>query len=172
MYRLPLAGLLLGATLALTGCSQVAVIRSAPLTRGSFDTSFGNDPLAAADAAALQNALRRQGAVWTITINTQPAAAGDINATDVHQLVAARGKVSRFGMTVSLTDAGAQSTFSARGPEGEQRTLQTLMQDVAQAGYIHITAVRVDVYYQSSHHAVLTWTAATGFVYKVLDKQP
>jgi len=167
-----LATLLLGATLALTGCSEVAIIRSAPVAAAAFDAKFGNDPLAAADASSLQSALRLRGQLWDIKLHTEPAAAGNVNATNVTQLVAARGKVNSLGMTLTATSDSMQSTFSSRGSQGEQAYLESLLQAIAQAGYTHIRAVRVDVYFQSSHHSVLTWKPSTGFVYSVLDGKP
>ncbi len=166
------AGLLAAAALALTGCTQVAIIKSAPVAAASYDSHLGNDPLAAADAASLQAALRARGQDWAITIRTEPAAAGNVTVTNLNQLVAARGKVRDFGMTLTATQGPTLQGFSSRGSQGEQAYLESLVQAVAGAGYGQVTSVRIDVYFGSSHHSVLTWKATTGFVYTVLDGKP
>ena len=172
--RLHLAGLLAGAALsvALAGCSEVAVIRSAPVSAAHFDPKFGNDPLAAADAASLESALKARNQVWGIRIVTQPAAAGDVTVTNLNQLVAARGKVTSFAMVLTATAQGTLQGFSSQGPQGEQAYLENLVQAIAGAGYARVRSVEIDVWFQSSHHSVLTWAPSTGFVYKVLDGKP
>lgn len=170
--RAAVAGLLLGCALSLAGCSQVAVIKTAAAAASGFDTKYGNNPLAAADGASLESALRSRGQVWSIRVSTEPAAAGNVKVSDLNALVAARGKVRQFAMTLTATAQSTLQGFSARGPQGEQAYLQSLMQAIANAGYARITSVRVDVWFQSSHHAVLTWTSAAGFKYSVLDGKP
>ena len=172
--RLRLARLLalVAVCAALAGCSEVAVIRSAPVAAAHFDSRFGNDPLAATDAASLENALRARNQVWGIRIVTQPAAAGNVTAGNLNQLVAARGKVTSFAMVLTATAPATLQGFSAQGPQGEQGYLENLVQAVAAAGYARVRSVEIDVWFQSSHHSVLTWNPSTGFVYKVLDGKP
>jgi hypothetical protein len=168
-FRPGLATLLLGAALALTGCTQVAVIKSAPVAAGGFDSKLGNDPLAAADAGSLQKALRARNQVWSIQLLTQPASAGYVTVSDLNQLVAARGKVKSFDLVLTATVPATLQGFSAQGTQGEQAYLQSLAQAIAGAGYNRVTSVQIDVYYQASHHGVLTWTTGKGFAYKILD---
>jgi hypothetical protein len=171
LHRATAAALLLGAALALTGCEQVAIIKSAPVVV-SFDQKYGNNALAASDANALETALRQRGQLWNLRFDLLPAAAGNIETNNEQAVVAARGRTTSLGVTIA---AAAQSTitgFSARGPEGEQAYLQQILQIIANAGYTGITSARVDVWFNGSHHAVLTWTSRTGFVYKVLDGKP
>jgi hypothetical protein len=169
LRRPALAGLLLAAALALTGCTQVAIIRSAPLAAGSFDAKLGNDPLAAADARSLQKALGARSQVWGIRLVTQPASAGYVTVSDLNQLVAARGKVTSFDLVLTATAPATLQGFSSQGTRGEQAYLESLAQAIAGAGYTKVTAVQIDVWYQSSHHGVLSWRAGKGFAYKILD---
>lgn len=170
--RPALAGLVAGVALALTGCSQVAVIKSAPASVASFDSHYGNNPLAAADARSLEDALKARGQAWSIRLQTQPAAAGNVDVSNLNQLVAARGRVQDFAMVLTATAQSTLTGFSSRGSQGEQAYLESLVQAIAGAGYGRITSVHIDVFLKSSHHSVLTWAANTGFVYKVLDGQP
>lgn len=171
--RLSLAGLALGAALLLSGCSQVAIIKTAPLA-GTYDAKYGNDPLAAADAHALEGNLKSVGQAWGIRFVTQPADAGYVNVSDNNQLLAGRGKVSVLDITLTATAPATLQGFSAGGPTYEQQYVETMAVRISQAGYNHLTAVRIDVYFQSSHHAVLTWSVKhpTDFSYKVLDGKP
>jgi len=171
--RLGLAGLALAATLLLTGCTQVAIIKSAPLA-GSFDAAFGNDPLAAADASTLEANLKSVNQAWGIRFATQPAEAGYAKVTDSNEVLAGRGKVSVLDITLTATAPATLQGFSAGGPQIEQQYLETLAQRISQAGYNHLTAVRIDVYFLTSHHSVLTWSVQhpTDFSYKVLDGKP
>jgi hypothetical protein len=172
LNRAVLAALAVGCAATLAGCSEVAVIKTAAPAAAGFDARYGNDPLAAADGASLESALRSRGQVWSIRISTEPSAAGYVKVSDLNALVAARGKVRSFAMTLTATAQSTLQGFSARGPQGEQAYLESLMQAIANAGYARITSVRIDVWFQASHHAVLTWTSAAGFKYSVLDGKP
>lgn len=167
----PLAALaLIGAALALTGCEQVEVIRSAPVAV-TYDAHQGNNPLAAADAASLQEALRVRGEVWTIRIDTTPPSAGNVDVHNANAVVAARGRFDAIILTLTATAQGTIDSFSSRGAQDEQLFCKSLVQAIAQAGYTSLRTIHVEVYYNGSHHATLSWTAATNFVYKVLDNR-
>ena len=170
--RAGLMALLLLPALALSGCSAVAVIKTAAPATSGFDTRYGNNPMAAADAAALQSALAANGQLWSIRLDTQPAAAGNVKVTDQNVLIAARGKVSSFTVTLTATAQSTIDGVSSRGAAGEQDYLQRLVQAIARAGYVKVTSVRVDLYFRSSHHGVLTWKSGVGFAYTVLDGKP
>lgn len=171
--RLGFAGVLLGAGLLLSGCTQVAIIKSAPL-QGTYDARYGNDPLAAIDAQTLEANLKSVQQAWGIRFVTQPAAAGYVNIRDGKQIQAGRGKVSVLDITLTATAPATLQGFSQGGPQIEQQYLETLALRIGQAGYGHLTALRIDVYFLASHHAVLTWSVAhpTDFNYKVLDGKP
>jgi hypothetical protein len=169
--RLLLTAVLLGATALLTGCEQVEVIRSAPVA-AVYDTKAGNNPLAAADAASLQEALRVRAQVWSIRIDTQPVSAGNVDVKSAKAVQGGRAKFTNFAMTLTATAQATIEGFSSRGADGEQQYCESLIQAVAQAGYTNLRDIRVEVYFNGSHHSTLTWNAATSFVYKVLDGQP
>jgi len=168
LSRLVVPIALLGLAGVLTGCSQVAIIKSAQV-QARFDSARGNNPLAAADAASLQEALRVRAQVWSLHIDTTPPAAGNVDVKNAQAVRAGRAKFTAFTMTLK---ASAQSTvegFSARGQQGEQVYCESLIQSVAQAGYTGMRSIAVEVYFNGSHHSTLSWQASTGFVYKVLD---
>jgi hypothetical protein len=169
--RLAAAALLLGGALALTGCEQVAVIKSAPVAAG-FDQKAGNNPLAAADAASLQSALRLRGQLWSLKLDTEPVSAGDVNTASPQSVVAGRGKMTSLALVLTSTASSTTTGFSSRGAQGEQAYLEGIIQAIANAGYIKLTSIRVDVWFDTGHHSTLTWTGTAGFVYKVLDGKP
>jgi hypothetical protein len=169
--RLGLLALLAGGAVALTGCEPVAIIKSAPVS-ASFDQKYGNSPLAAGDAQALETSLRQHDQLWNLRLDTKPASAGFVSLTSSQAVLSGRGKATELDVTFTATADSTITGFSVRGSDGEQAYLVQLLQVIAQAGYIGIKSVRVDVYYGSSHHGLLTWTSATGFVYKVLDGRP
>jgi len=169
--RAALASLLLGGALCLTGCEQVAIIRSAP-SASSYDQKHGNDPLAATDAAALEAGLAQRGQVWTMRFDTLPAGAGAVKTASQASVLAGRAKTTSLTLTLIATADATLKGFGALGSEGEKSYLEQLVQVIANAGYTGLRSVRVDVWYVSSHHGALTWTAKTGFVYKVLDGKP
>jgi hypothetical protein len=166
-----LALALLGSAVALTGCEQVAIIKSAPIA-AQFDSKQGTSPLAAADAASLQEALRARGQVWSIRIDATPAAAGTVDVKSAQAVRAGRAKFTAFTMTLVATAPATLEGFSARGADGEQLYCESLIQAVAQAGYTGLRDIHVEVYFTGSHHATLSWNASTNFVYKVLDGKP
>ncbi len=169
--RLATCGLLLGAALALTGCEQVGVITSG--SASSFDSRAGNNPLAAADAASLQSALRLRGQLWTLKLATQPATAGDVDTTNAQSVVAGREKMTSLDLTLTATASSTTQGFSSRGAQGEQAYLEGIIQAIANAGYVRLTQLRLDVWFGGDdHHSTLTWSGSTGFVYKVLDGKP
>ena len=169
--RLLLTVSLLAATAVLTGCEQVEVIRSAPVAV-VYDTKAGNSPLAAADAASLQEALRVRAQVWSIRIDTKPASAGNVDVKSAKAVQGGRAKFTAFAMTLTATSQATVEGFSSRGAGGEQQYCESLIQAVARAGYTNLRDIRVEVYFNGSHHSTLTWSAATSFVYKVLDGRP
>jgi hypothetical protein len=171
LRRAALAAALLGVTMALAGCEQVAIITSAPV-QASYDTHRGNNPVAANDARLLQQALTQAGQLWTLRFDTEPASAESVAVDSQQAVVGARGKVTKLVLTLTATAQSTLDGFSARGAAGEQNYTEALLRTIAGAGYIHITSARVEVYYKASHHATLTYSQATGFTYKLLDNQP
>jgi hypothetical protein len=169
--RAALAALLLGGAFCLSGCEQVAIIRSAPVA-ANYDQKHGNDPLAAADAAALETGLGQRGQVWTMRFDIQPVSAGDVKTTTQKTVLAGRAKVTSLVVTLVATADATLKGFGALGSEGEKSYLEQLVQVLANAGYTGLRAVRVDVWYRSSHHGTLTFTSSAGFAYKVLDGKP
>jgi hypothetical protein len=169
--RAALAATLLGGAMALAGCEQVAIIRSAPAV-ATYDQKHGNDPLAAADATALETGLRQRGQAWTMRFDTLPASAGQVKVTSQQSVLQGRARTTSLTVTLIATVNATLKGFAAQGAQGEQAYLEQLVQIIANAGYTGLQAIRVDVWFQSSHHATLTWSARTGFVYKVLDGKP
>jgi hypothetical protein len=171
--RPAVAGILLaGVAASLSGCEQVAIIRSAPSVAASFDQKHGNDPLAAGDAASLEAALQERGQAWTIRFDTQPASAGEVQPGNQQSVLAGRGRTTSLAVTLSASAQAMRSAFSARGKQGEEAYLVQLVQIIANAGYTRLTAIRVDVWFSGTHHGTLTWSARTSFVYTVLDNTP
>jgi hypothetical protein len=171
LHRVLLLVALLGVAAGLAGCEQVQVITSAPVA-ASYDTKQGNNPLAAADAASLQEALRVRAQVWSIRIDTTPTSAGAVDVKNAQAVRTGRGKASTLVMTLTANAQATVEGFSSRGAQDEQLYCESLIQAIAQAGYTGLHDIRVEVYFSGSHHATLAWTASTGFTYKVLDGKP
>ena len=172
--RLGLAALLLSGATLLTGCEQVAIIRSAPVAALNigFEHKFGNNPLAAADAGSLQQALAIRGQVWGIKLDTKPEAAGAIQVSDPKAVRDGRARMTSLTMTLRADAQATIDGFSSRGPQTEQLYIEALIRAIANAGYTHLTAIDVVVFFHSTKHALLTWRPAGGFHYKVLDGKP
>jgi hypothetical protein len=169
--RRALAALGLAAVAAsLAGCEQVQVIRSSPVS-ASFDSRSGNTVLTAFDAGLLQDSLRQSG-VWTVRIDATPTSAGDVDTRKSQAVIAGRGRFTAITVTMTASAQGTIEGFAAHGSQQEELYCQEVVQALAQAGYTHLRDIHVEVYYNGSHHSTLSWTAATGFVFKVLDGRP
>jgi hypothetical protein len=164
LSRLVVPVALLGLAGALSGCSQVAVIKSAQL-QASFDSARGNNPLAAADATSLQEALRMRAQVWSLRIDGSPPQAGNVDLKSVQAVRGGRGKFTDVTVTLRATAPATMEGFSSRGKQGEQLYCESLVQSIAQAGYTGMRTVHIEVYFNGTHHATLSWQSATGFVY-------
>jgi hypothetical protein len=171
LRRLALALPMLGVALALTGCEQVAIIKSTTVA-AHFDPAHGNNPVAANDAQLIEQGLAKQGQIWTIRLDTQPAGSEDVPLTNQQAVVAARGKVSQLVLTLTANNQSTVDAISARGAQVEQSYGEALVQNLASGGYTHMTHIKVELYYHASHHATLSWQSSTGFVFKILDGQP
>lgn len=157
---------LLGCAGMLSGCTQVAIIKSASAA-ASYDTSHGNSPLAAADAASLQEALRVRAQVWTVRLDADPASAGNVNTQNAQAVQGGRAKFSSVTLTLRGSAQGTIEGFSSRGQQGERLYCESLVQTLAQAGYTGMRLIHVEVYFNGTHHATLSWQSTTGFVYTV-----
>jgi hypothetical protein len=168
LSRLAVPAALLGLAGLLTGCSQVAIIKSAQV-QASYDSARGNNPLAAADGASLQEALRVRAQVWSLRIDATPPEAGSVDVRSAQAVRSGRGKFTAVTLTLRASAQATIEGFSSRGQQGEQVYCESLVQSVAQAGYTGMRSIHVEVYFNNSHHATLSWQATTGFVYTVLD---
>ncbi|HEV7677627.1 MAG TPA: hypothetical protein VGQ42_03575 [Candidatus Dormibacteraeota bacterium] len=171
LRRLALAVPAVGIALALAGCDQVAVITTTTVA-ARFDQSHGNNPVAANDGLLLEKGLAARGQVWTIRLDTQPAASENVQVSNQQAVIAARGKVSQLVLTLVANNQSTVDGISARGATNEQAYCETLVQDLASAGYTQMSQIKVELYYHASHHATLSWQASTQFVFKVLDGKP
>lgn len=170
--RRALAALALVAVAAgLSGCQRVEVIRSSPAS-ANFDSKMGNTVLTASDAGLLQDSLTQQGAVWSVRIDATPTGAGDVDVKNNQAVIAARGKFATIAITMVASAQGTIEAFASHGSQNEELFCQEVVQAIAQAGYVRLQDIHVEIYYSGSHHATLSWTASTGFVFKVLDGQP
>lgn len=156
---------------AMAGCEQVQVIRSSTAA-AAFNSKMGNTPLTAFDAGLLQDSLRQQGGVWTVHIDATPSQAGNVDTKDSKAVVAGRGRFTAISVTMVASSQGTIEAFSSRGSQNEQIYCEEVVQAVAQAGYVGLHDIHVEVYYNGSHHSTLSWNASTNFVFKVLDGRP
>jgi hypothetical protein len=155
----------------LTGCQQVQVIRSSPAS-ANFDAQRGNTALTAFDAGLLQDSLRQQGGVWTVHIDATPTSAGDVDTKSSQAVIAGRGRFTAITVAMTASAQGTIEAFSSRGSQTEELYCQEVVQALAQAGYVHLENIHVEIYYNGSHHSTLSWASSTGFVFKVLDGRP
>jgi hypothetical protein len=178
---------LLGAAVALicaaplAGCSEAQVTHreaaatATPLSLTTlppigFNHRYGNNPVAAADAFALERKLFSQKQYWEVGLRADPAGAGYVDETDAGARSAARAKFTDMLMIIASESLPTLRGMLQDGDAGQQRYCEQLVEQLRALGYTGLAKVDVTVYFgETDRHAELTWTRASGYRFTILD---
>lgn len=166
--------------LLLAACDEAQVSHQAPSTQTPFVIStlppigynhrYGNNPVAAADAFALERALYTRREFWEIGLRAEPQSAGYVDETDLAATQAARGKFTGVSMIVASESLPTLRALLARGDAGQQTYCEGLVDQLRARGYSGLQSITLTVFFgEADRHATLTWTAAAGYRYTILD---
>lgn len=135
-----------------------------------YNHRYGNNPVAAADAFRLERQLIARGEYWEVAISTDPAAAGFVDRPDAAAMGAARAGARRLSMIIATEIAPTIRALLAGGNAGQQAYCTGLFDQVRALGYGGLESATVEVYFtERDHHSRLSWSAAGGSTYSVLD---
>jgi len=178
--RAATAAALLGAVLLLAGCSEVQVETptAAPPTPSAlptlppigFNHRYGNNPIASADAFAMERKLFAQKQYWEVAIATQPAEVGYVVLTDVAGTARARPKLNALTLVLATESLATIKELLTGGDPAQQAYCVSLLDQLRGTGYNNLSSATVDVYFgEQDRHAELSWTPASGYSYKIFD---
>lgn len=168
------------AVVLLSGCSEVQVETPTPappspsalptLPPIGFNHRYGNNPVASADAFALERKLFSQKEYWEVAIASVPAAAGYVAPGDVGATSAARPRLSELTLVLATESLATIRALLAGGDSAQQTYCVTLLDGLRTTGYSNLTKATVDVYFgEQDRHAELAWTPAAGYTFSVFD---
>ncbi len=169
------------APLLLAGCSEAQVTHPAPSSTpppfalGSmppigFNHRYGNNPVAAADAFALERSLFSAKQYWEVAMRADPATAGYVEESDPVASRAARARVTSLLLVIASESATTLRQLVALDNAGQQAYCRQLLDRLRAEGYSGLRSADVEVYFGESHvHAKLSWTAAGGYQFTVYD---
>lgn len=136
-----------------------------------FNHRYGNDPISAADAYALERSLYSISQFWEVAVRTEPPRAGFVDRSDPAAVAAARAKVTTLTISVATERLNTIQGLLAFGPDsGQERYCVSVVDHFRALGYTGLTAATMVVYFtEADRHASLTWTRSAGYTYKVFD---
>jgi hypothetical protein len=165
----------------LAGCSEAQVTQQQPAATATpfvlttlppigFNHRYGNNPVAAADAFALERKLFAQRAYWEVGVRTEPPSAGYAVETDPNATKAARAKFTDMFVVIASESVPTLRNLLLAGDAGQQAYCQDIVEQLRALGYTGLAKVNVSVYFgETDRHATLDWTPSTGYIYKILD---
>ncbi len=181
MLRRPLAALIAVAgciTLAACDDFSIVAVTTTPnlaalpsLPPIGFNHRYGNNPVASADAFALERSLFSKRAFWEAALRTDPVLAGYVSLGDKQKVKEARHKATDIYLVIASEDRFTiQGLLAFPTHEGQQSYCKTLLDIIVQNGYDAIKTAYVLVYFtESDQHAKLTWTKKDGYSFAVFD---
>jgi hypothetical protein len=165
----------------LSGCSEAQVTHPTPqasvtpivlatLPPIGFNHRYGNNPVAAADAFALERKLFAQKQYWEVGLRADPASAGFVDESDAAATAAARSRFSDILMIIASESLPTLRALLAGGDAGQQQYCQQLVEQLRTQGYTGLQQVTLAVFFgESDRHAELSWSHAAGYSFKILD---
>jgi hypothetical protein len=165
----------------LSGCSEAQVARTTPVASATpivlatlppigFNHRYGNNPVAAADAFALERKLFSQKEYWEVGLRADPAAAGFVDESDPNATAAARGRFSTIFVILASESLPTLRALLAGGDAGQQQYCQQLVDGLRTQGYTGLQNVTMAVFFgENDRHADLTWSRGGGYTFKILD---
>jgi hypothetical protein len=174
------AALAVACAALLSGCSEAEVTHQPATTATPFVIStlppigynhrYGNNPVAAADAFALERKLYAQKQYWEVGLRTDPAQAGYVLETDPNATSTARAKATDMLVIIASESLPTLRSLVALGDAGQKTYCAALVDQIRALGYTGITKVDMSIYFgESDRHATLTWTTAGGYSFQILD---
>ena len=156
-------------TLLLSACSEAQVTHPpatspTPFQLGSlppigYNHRYGNNPVAAADAFALERSLYAQKQFWEIGMRTDPASAGNVEESDATAVKGARAGFTNVLVIMASESLPTLRALVALGDKGQQAYCTHLIDTLRGEGYTGLTTATVLVFFgESDRHASLNWT--------------
>jgi hypothetical protein len=165
----------------LSGCSEAQVTRPMPqasqtpivlttLPPIGFNHRYGNNPVAAADAFAMERRLFAQKQYWEVGLRADPAAAGYVDEANSVATAGARAKFSDMFMILASESLPTLRALLQAGDAGQQQYCEQLVEQLRTQGYSGLQKVTVAVFFgESDRHAELNWSTGSGYSFKILD---
>jgi hypothetical protein len=165
----------------LSGCSEAQVTQQQPAATSTpfvlstlppigFNHRYGNNPVAAADAFALERKLFAQRDYWEVGVRTDPATAGYAVETDPTATKAARAKFTDMFVVIASESVPTLRSLLLAGDAGQKTYCQGIVEQLRALGYTGLTKVNMSVYFgETDRHATLDWTPSAGYTYQILD---
>jgi hypothetical protein len=171
----------LAAATLLSACSEAQVTRPTPeasptpivistLPPIGFNHRYGNNPVTAADAFAMERALFARKEYWEVGLRADPAQAGYVEETDAQAAAAARARFTNLFLVVASESLPTLRALVTLGNAGQQQYCEQLVQQLITQGYTGLQTATVAVFFgESDRHATLSWTKAGGYTFQILD---
>jgi len=149
--------------------SQTPIVLST-LPPIGFNHRYGNNPVAAADAFAMERRLFADKQYWEVGLRADPATDGYVDETDAAAASAARARFSDILLVIASESLPTLRTMLQGGNSGQQQYCEQLVEQLRTQGYSGLQQATVAVYFgESDRHAELSWTKAAGYSFTVLD---
>jgi len=163
-----------------SGCSEAQVTAPPTATASPFalfslppigyNHRFGNNPVTAADAFALERALFAKKEYWEVALSAQPYAVGYVDALNPQADAAARPAFTSLTMVIASESLPTLRQMVANGDAGQKAYCIQFLDQLRSEGYTGLTDVTLTVYFgESDRHATLTWTRKAGYSYTIYD---
>lgn len=172
-------GAVVALALVLSGCDEASVQHPsatptpsavATLPPIGFNHRFGTNPVAAADAFTLERTLFAQRSFWEVAMSTSPQQAGYVTMSDLSAVGTARSKATSLVFTIATEYSGLIHDFIANGDDYQRQYCIGLLDKVRALGYGSLEKVTMYIFFtEQDEHAMLSWTPADGYSFKVLD---
>lgn len=171
----------LAAAVALSACSEASVTHATPapsitpiviatLPPIGFNHRYGNNPVTAADAFAMERQLFARQQYWEVGLRADPATAGYVDESDVSAAAAARAKFTNLFLVIASESLPTLRALLTGGNAGQQQYCEQLVEQFRSMGYSGLQTATVAVFFgESDQHARLTWSKAGGYAFTVLD---
>jgi hypothetical protein len=135
-----------------------------------FNHRYGNNPVSAADAFAMERKLFAQKQYWEVGLRADPADAGYVDAANAAATSAARGRFNNLLMIIASESLPTLRGLLLTGDSGQQQYCQGLVDQVRTQGYSGLQKITLVVFFgESDRHAELDWSPSAGYSFKILD---
>jgi hypothetical protein len=165
--------------LTLTACTDFVIVAptatpnaaAATLPPIGFNHRYGNDPISAADAFALERSLFSINEFWEVAVRSDPQMAGFVDRSDAKAVASARAKVTKLTVAVATERLNTiQGLLAYPQDSGQEQYCISIVDHFRVLGYTGLTTVIMFVYItEADRHATLSWTKAGGYTFQVFD---